>query len=314
LVAEAAGNNVVGSVYVECGQGYKSPSYEAFAADPTISVGEPRYVQEIAGTSKAPIGIISHLKLELGREAVEKGIQAHKQAAANLVGVRQGLCWSYTRCCYSEVFHAQPQEVSRTAAFREGMALLAEHDLTYDTWLFWHNLPELIDLARACPKNVIILDHVGTPTGNALCDEKLEDCLPEWRRSITELAGCPNVVVKLSGLSMCPVGFGFEWQDKPPTSQEMADAYEPLFRHVLEAFGASRCFFASNFPVDKASGSYTTHMNAFKILAQRLLPGDEAAQRALFYDNAVRVYKLDRAPFGLPATSALAEEQQLPSY
>ena len=45
---------------------------------------------------------------------------------------------------------------------------------------------------------------------------------------IDELAGCPNVVVKLGGLNMDINGYGWEKQSLPPTSSEHADAHAPL--------------------------------------------------------------------------------------
>merc|ERR1711972_76955 len=102
-------------------------------------------------------------------------------------------------------------------------------------------------------------------------------------------------------------GFGWEEKEEPPSSKEIAEAYAPWFEHCIAEFGASRCMFASNFPVDKASSSYTTLWNAYKLIAKKCLPSDEAAQRSLFYDTAIRAYGLDKPPFGLPATSSAAE-------
>jgi predicted TIM-barrel fold metal-dependent hydrolase len=49
--------------------------------------------------------------------------------------------------------------------------------------------------------------------------------------------------------------------------------------------------FESNFPVDKASCSYTVLWNAFK----RLTSGYSADEKVkLFHDTAARVYRLDR--------------------
>jgi predicted TIM-barrel fold metal-dependent hydrolase len=48
--------------------------------------------------------------------------------------------------------------------------------------------------------------------------------------------------------------------------------------------------FESNFPVDKASCSYTIQWNAFKRLTHDYSPAERSA---LFNDTAVRVYRLD---------------------
>jgi L-fuconolactonase len=60
--------------------------------------------------------------------------------------------------------------------------------------------------------------------------------------------------------------------------------------YTLETFGADRCMFESNVPVDKVSCSYTVLWNAFK----RLTSGCSVAEKAkLFHDTAARVYSID---------------------
>jgi len=311
LVRDLAGNAVVGTVFIECGAEYHN---RWPMLDPLQSVAESKWVQAIADSSSVPMAIVAHMDLTQGRASVERAVAAHREAAANLVGVRHSLAWHQNAPVFSRKHEGQAEAVSRSASFREGMEVLAEHGLSYDVWLFHTNLPELIDLVQACPRTQIICDHVGGPLGNKPAGFSLEALMPEWRASITELAKCDNVCIKLSGLSMPVAGFGWEQRDEPPSSEELAEAYQPFFQHCLEAFGPKRCLFASNFPVDKASGSFTTLWNSFKLAAAKLLPGDEAAQRALFYDNAVRIYRLDKPPFSLPSTSAEAEAAELSRY
>lgn len=309
LQKDLAGNAVVGTVFLECNTeyhgGWPMPDQERSAA-------ESEWVQGIADESAQPMAIVAHLDMSQGRESLEKGLEAHRKVAPNLVGVRHALAWHSGAPVYSRVLDGQPPKVSEQPGFREAMSVLAEQGLAYESWHFHTNLQEFIDLAKACPKTQMICDHVGTPLGNAQAGFSLEEATKEWRGLIVELAKCENVAVKLSGLSMPVAGFGFNVWQKPPTSAEMAAAYKPYFAHCLEHFGPARCMFASNFPVDKVSGSYTTHWNAFKLIAKELLPDDEAAQRALFYDNSVRVYHLDKAPFNLPPQSKEAGE--LPKY
>ena len=104
-----------------------------------------------------------------------------------------------------------------------------------------------------------------------------------------ELAQLPNVHVKLGGLGMRINGFDFEKGDKPPSSQHLADTWKPWIDTCIDAFGAERCMFESNFPVDKGSYSYATCWNAFK----RLTTAATASERqALFEGTATRVYRL----------------------
>ena len=84
-------------------------------------------------------------------------------------------------------------------------------------------------------------------------------------------------------------GFGFEARDLPPGSDDIVDEHGRYYRHAIETFGAARCMFESNFPVDKFSVSYTVLWNAFKRLAHDFSPSEQAA---LFHDTATRYYRL----------------------
>ena len=107
---------------------------------------------------------------------------------------------------------------------------------------------------------------------------------------MAELARCPNVVVKLGGLGM-DIGPFVEHMKRaaPPSSQEIADAWGPWIKTCIEAFGADRCMFESNFPVDKISNGYATLWNAFKLMAAGASAGEKTD---LFSGTAKRVYSL----------------------
>jgi len=97
------------------------------------------------------------------------------------------------------------------------------------------------------------------------------------------------VVVKLGGLGMDIGVFDHMQRPAPPPSREIADAWKPWIETCIEAFGAPRCMFESNFPVDKVSYSYNVMYNAFK----RLSKGYSATERAaMFHDTAARVYRI----------------------
>jgi L-fuconolactonase len=84
-------------------------------------------------------------------------------------------------------------------------------------------------------------------------------------------------------------GFGWHERPRPPTSDELAQATRHYYEFTIEAFGTERCMFESNFPVDKASCSYTVLWNTFK----RMTATYSAADRAkLFHGTATRVYRL----------------------
>jgi predicted TIM-barrel fold metal-dependent hydrolase len=68
-----------------------------------------------------------------------------------------------------------------------------------------------------------------------------------------------------------------------------ADALRPWLEHAIDAFGAGRCMFASNFPVDSAAGSFDDLYTTFDTIAGGL---DDASREALFAGTAERIYRL----------------------
>ncbi|MGH7011847.1 MAG: amidohydrolase family protein, partial [Caulobacteraceae bacterium] len=143
--------------------------------------------------------------------------------------------------------------------------------------------------ARAFEETSIVLDHVGTPLGIGAYQGKREERFSAWRASMKELAGSPNVFVKLGGLAMPFAGFSSFMASPPASSETLASEWKPYVEASIEAFGTRRCMFESNFPVDLCSASYRTLWNAFKRLAQ----GASAEEKVdLFCRTASRFYRL----------------------
>ena len=83
-----------------------------------------------------------------------------------------------------------------------GFAALGRAGLSFDAWLYFPQLPELVDLARAHPENVIVLDHLGGPIGIGPYADRRDEVLTRWRESMHEVAACENVTLKLGGIGM----------------------------------------------------------------------------------------------------------------
>ena len=67
------------------------------------------------------------------------------------------------------------------------------------------------------------------------------------------------------------------------------EATRPYYDYTIEKFGAERCMFESNFPVDKVTCSYNVLWNSFKRFTASY-SADEKSK--LFHDTAARVYRL----------------------
>ena len=96
--------------------------------------------------------------------------------------------------------------------------------------------------------------------------------------------------MKLGGLAMIVNAFDFHLAPLAPSSGEMANAWRPYVETCIENFGAHRCMFESNFPVDKMGIGYRALWNAFK----RIVASASADEKHdLFAGTATRAYRLD---------------------
>jgi predicted TIM-barrel fold metal-dependent hydrolase len=178
------------------------------------------------------------------------------------------------------------------SAFRQGLEVLAGMDLVFDAWLYHRQLSELTEAAQALPALTIVVDHLGGPLGIGSYADN-DSVLPEWKTGIGELATCPNVYMKLGGIGMPLIEHSWPARPAPPSSSDVAAQWQERMDFCIESFGADRCMFESNFPVDRESFSYVVLWNAFK----RMTNDRSASDRSwLFRDTAVGVY-------GLPASS-----------
>ena len=60
------------------------------------------------------------------------------------------------------------------------------------------------------------------------------------------------------------------------SSADLAQEWRPFVETCIEAFGADRCMFESNFPVDKGSYGYGVFWNACKKLASGASDAEKA--------------------------------------
>ena len=287
-----SGHNVESTVFVEC-----TAFYRAGGPAELRVVGETEFVNGAAamaasgryGKVRACAGIVGYADLTLGA-AVEPVLAAHVAAGnGRFRGIRHAAGWDASDQVRNSHTNPPP-ELFRQQPFRQGFAKLRQFNLSFDVWLYHPQLAEVIDLARAFPDQPIVLDHVGGPLGIGPYAGRRDEIFPAWQRSIRTLATCPNMHVKLGGLGMNICGFEFHKRPSPPSSEELAAAWQPYTETCIEAFGAERCMFESNFPVDKASTGYAVLWNAFKRLAARASPSEKAQ---LFRDTAMRFYRLD---------------------
>src|SRR3546814_252458 len=99
-----------------------------------------------------------------------------------------------------------------------------------------------------------------------------------------------DLFVKLGGHVMRLGAFPYPGAAPPPTSGRMAELWRPWIGTAIELFGAERCLFESNFPVDGMGTGWVQLWNAFKRLAAG---ASDAEKAALFAGMARRAYRLE---------------------
>jgi predicted TIM-barrel fold metal-dependent hydrolase len=180
-------------------------------------------------------------------------------------------------------------EIYRDGNFRAGLTRLTRLGLSLDAWLFHTQLADVVDLARAFPGTNIIVGHVGGVLGYGPYAGRRDEIFASWKASVTELAKCPNVVMKLGGMMMRAAFYDYGVAERPATSEELASMWRPYMETCIELFGVRRCMFESNFPVEKMGVGWVALWNAFKRITAGASVGDKMA---LFHDTAQRIYRL----------------------
>jgi predicted TIM-barrel fold metal-dependent hydrolase len=150
------------------------------------------------------------------------------------------------------------------AKWRSGYARLAPLGLHFELQAPWPQMVEAARLAGAFSEITIVINHAGMPHN---------DELRPWRAAMAALARCTNIAVKISGLGNLT-----------------RDAKRTVVLELIELFGVHRAMFASNFPVDSLRASFNEIYSTFDQIT-RDFPED--ARRALFHDNAVRIYRME---------------------
>ena len=273
-------DGVAKTVFVECASSYRTEGPEAFRP-----VGETEFV-----VAADPDGFIAGIVgfVDLRVPEVADVLAAHVDAGqGRFRGIRHVNAYDPSPDV-RESHTKPPPGLLGHDDFRRGFAALGAAGLSFDAWMYHPQLPELVDLCRAEPDVPVVLDHLGGPLGIGPYAGRRDEVLVTWRASMSDVAACDNVVLKLGGIGM-PV-FGMRWHHEGGANPEqLAEVWGEPIRWCIETFGAERCMFESNFPVDKSCYGYVEVWNAFKRLTTDL-SADE--RRDLFHDTAARAYRL----------------------
>jgi len=223
---------------------------------PEQAADEVAWVNRLAETDPRIVGIVAFVDLldERKRDAT----LARLAQTPRVVGVRHNIQH------HAPGFALQPE-------FVRGVHSVSGSGWPFDLCITADQLPEVLALVERCPDTWFVLDHCGKP---AIRDDAFDD----WARDLERLAGHDRVSCKLSGLLT-----------ESREEQRWAAGLAKWIDRARECFGASRLLYGSDWPVSTLGGG----VERWRAIVEELTSGwPEADRRALFAENAARVYGL----------------------
>jgi predicted TIM-barrel fold metal-dependent hydrolase len=160
----------------------------------------------------------------------------------------------------------EPDEV------RQAFDAADAHGASVELMLPMEHFESVARLAERWPQVTMVLGHAGQPL------ERDPAYLERWSMALADLAGrSPNVVLKLSAIASSA--------DPMWTLESLRACVIP----AIEAFGADRCMFASNWPIDRLYGTYPQLIAAYREIVSGLSAPERAA---VLHGTADRVYRV----------------------
>lgn len=224
---------------------------------------EAAWVQSVADETGWPHAIVGYADFTV--EDVRP--QLDRLAVNPLMrGIRQQLHW-HENPLYRFAPHGG---LPADPTVRRNVGHLADYGWVFELQVFEQQMADAAGLAAANPNVHFVLQHAGM----------LADTTPEarrnWERGMKRLAAEPSVFCKLSAFGT------FVHKNDPTFIADMVHA-------SVAIFGAERCLFGSNFPIEKLWTSYRALWEAFQAATASL---SAAARQSIFNNTAARLYRI----------------------
>lgn len=250
-LGDAQGAGVTGAVYVQA-------NWPTDKAEEEVG-----WVSRTAQETGWPTGIVAYADMSVpdARPALDRLARYPL-----LKGIRQQFHW-HENPTYR--FASDP-DICLHPDVQANVARLADYGLSFDLQVFSGQMNSAAALARACPQTTFILQHAG------MLEDTSDAGRDAWRDAMTTLAAEPNVHAKLSG-------FGTFLHRNDPAHISW------LISETVALFGARRCLWGSNFPIEKLWTAYAPLLEAHRQGAGGLSTQEQAE---VFHNTAARIYRL----------------------
>ena len=250
-LADIAGSGVVKSVYVQANWA------------PAQAEDEVAFVEQAAKETGWPHAIVGYANLldDDVRPTLDR-LKTHSLVR----GIRMQLHWHANE----QYRFARRPDLVDDATFRRNFSALADYGFSFDLQVFADQMVGAARLAADFPQTTFILQHAG------MLEDLSDAGRVVWRQAMQVLGTQPNVVSKLSALGT------FIHRNDPAHIAWVV-------KETVAIFGADRCLFGSNFPIEKIWTDYRPLIEAYRSALEGY---SESEQRAMLHDNAARVYRI----------------------
>lgn len=170
---------------------------------------------------------------------------------------------------FRQILQSSPPAYLADKKFRRGIATLTRLDYTYDLLIYPDHLPAALELVHEYPEQKFVIDHLAKPPIRL---GEIED----WRADFRQIAHCENVFCKLSGLVT-----EADW------SSWHVSQLVPYVDVALEAFGADRLMFGSDWPVATLAAGFDQVVDTVHTSLQKL---SSSEQQMIMGGTACRFY------------------------
>ena len=252
FLADIAGSGVAKSVYVQTN--WAPEAYEDEAA----------WVQRTADRTGWPHAIVAYA--DFGADDVRP--QLDRLSRYPLVrGARMQLHWHEN----PQYRFAARRDLVADPRIRRNVGYLADYGLSFDLQVFAPQMADAAGLAEACPEG-----HVRAA---ARRHARGPFAPPDGRngaRAWCAWAPAPTWSPSSPGLA-------------PSCIATIPEHIADVVRETVGIFGAGRCLFGSNFPIEKLWTSYGALIEAYRDAVGRFTPKE---QQAILHDTAMRIYRI----------------------
>lgn len=248
---DLSNSGVVKSVYVQAN----------WATDKALE--EVQWVQSISEKFDFPHAIVGYA--DLSSPDCAKLLDAQMKCK-NMRGVRQQLHWHK-----NPQYRFMPQpDLMKSPIWQKGLAEVQARGLVFDLQVFSSQMADCVDIANAFPNIKFVLSHAG------MQEDDHPETVARWREGMEKLSSCKNVYSKLSGLG---------------TFSHRCDSslWRPIVSDTVRMFGANRCLFGTNFPIEKLWTSYGAMIQVIRDCIGHL---SFEEQSAILHDTAAEIYRI----------------------